>query len=298
MKLSKINISFICLLGMLLLPSIRFTAAVPYEYVGVKVGESYSWVLSIDQNTLNKFNTDMEERLDIINETIPIIETLFSYGVNQRINFKADILSISEEHNGTTYDYGYGAQVYYYKEVDISLTINIPGLGDLFTSEFPVIVVANETDYWIVSTMNYGLYGILSIPQGVYNFSFFFVANNLNWSKAVSDFRVLTDQISGIINGNITITALDNGFIYNNPEGAFDETHKEIEITTSYNNNGVLKNCEITYDNEPLLTFILSNGGEESIHGFYLLITILTSTTLILSIVIFIMKTRKIHNPS
>ncbi len=168
----------------------------------------------------------------------------------------------------------------------------------MLTSEFSVIVLADGADYWMVTTINYALYGILNIPQGFYNFSFFFIANNLNWSKVVTDFQELLDPISVIISGNITTTGIDNGFIYNTPEGAFNETHKEIEITISYNDKGVLKNCEITYDTASLLTFILSSGGEESIIGYNLLITILTSTLLIMSIIFFIKKIRKTHNPS
>ena len=98
MKISKINKLIICLLGMLLSTSMHFVAAVPYEYVGVKVGESYSWVLSIDQNTLNKFNIDMEDRLDLINASFPIFGTLFSYGVNPKINFKLEILNYQISH--------------------------------------------------------------------------------------------------------------------------------------------------------------------------------------------------------
>ncbi len=120
MKLSKINKLNICLLGLLFSTSIHFTAAVPYEYVGVEVGEKYSWVLSIDQNTLNKFNTDMEDKLDLIKTDNPIIGTLFSYGVYPKINFKANILSISDEYLGSSHDYGNGSKDYYYKEVNIS----------------------------------------------------------------------------------------------------------------------------------------------------------------------------------
>lgn len=296
MKLSKINKLNICLLmSMLLSTSIHFATAVPYEYVGVKVGESYSWDLSINQNFLNKFNTDMEDKLDLINESFPIIETLFSYGVYPKINFKANILSISDEYLGSSYS---NEVDYYYKEVNVSFTINIPGLGDLLTSELSVIVLANGTDYWIIPAINYALFGIINIPQGFYNFSLIFIANNLNWSKVVSDFQELIDQINVVISGNMTITEIDNGFIYNCPEGAYEVTHKEIEITISYNEKGVLKYCEIAYDNAALLTFILSTGGEESIIGYNLLITILTSTILILSIVFYIKKIRETHNPS
>ncbi len=289
MKLSKINKLMICLLGLLLSTSIHFATAIPNEYVGVNVGENYSWVLSIDQSTLNEFNTDMEDKLDLINISFPIIENLFSYGVYPKINFKATILSISDEYLGSIY----GDEDYYYKEVNVSFTINIPGLGDLITSELSIIVLANETDLLIVPTLNYGLYGIINIPQGFYNFSLIFIANNLNWTKLISDFQELVDQISGMINGNITLTEIENGFIYNNPEGAFNEIHKEIEITISYNDNGVLKNCEITYDKASLLTFILSNGAEESIFGYHLLITIPASIAIILSIALYITKRNK-----
>ncbi|HEC40740.1 MAG TPA: hypothetical protein ENI29_21030 [bacterium] len=280
---------------MLLTTSIQFSTAVPYEYVGVKVGENYSWVLSINQNTLNKFNADMEDRLNRINASLPIVETFFSYGVYPKINFNIEIVSISDEYLGSGYNYGDGFEdyYYYYKEVNVSLTINIPGLGDIFTPGSPlrIKVFANGTDYWIVHSINYALGGILNIPDGFYNFSLFFIPNNLNWSKVVSDFQELFDQF----NGNITATEIDNGFIYNTPEGTFNETHKEIEITTAYNEEGVLKNCEITYDSASLLTFILSSGGAESIIGFNPLITILTSTILILSVVFYIKKIRKIH---
>jgi hypothetical protein len=283
---------------MLLSTSIHFTTAIPNEYVGVNVGENYSWALSIDQNTLNEFNTDMEDKLDLVITDNPIVGSLFSYGLYPKINFKAKILSISNEYLGTSNDYGNGTKNYYYKEANISLTINIPDLGDLLTSNFSVIVLAEEADYWMATTMTFALYGLLNIPQGFFNFSFFFIATNLDWSKVISDFQEILDPISGMINGNITVTEIDNGFIYNNPEGAFNEIHKEIEITTSYNYKGVLKNCEITYDKASLLTFVLRTGAEESISGYNLLITLFTSTALLLSIVFYIKKVRETHNPS
>ncbi len=292
MKLSKINKLIICLFGILLSTSMHFVTAVPDEYVGVNVGEEYSWVLSIDQTTLNKFNTDMEEKLNLIYPYFPLVETLFSYGVNPKINFKAEILSISDEHIGSTYNYGGGpAEVdYYYKDVNVSFGINIPGLGDLLATELSVKVLANGTDYWIIHIINYGLLDIIAIPPGLNNFSYFFIANNLNWSKVVSDFQELLSQISVLTSENITAVEIDNGVIFKTPEGAFNETHKEIEITTSYNDKGVLKSCEITYDKTTLLTFILSISAEESISGYILLITIFTSTALMLSIVFYIKK--------
>lgn len=300
MKLSKINKLIICLLGILLSTSMHFATAVPYEYVGIKVGESYSWVLSIDQNTLNKFNTDMEEKLSLIFPYYPLIETLFSYGVHPKVNFKADILSISDEYVGLTYDYGGGFEKvdFYYKEVNLSFGINIPGLGDLLATEMSVKVLANGTDYWVINVINYGLLDIIYTPPGLNNFSYFFVANNLNWSKVVSDFQELLSQTYVLTSENITATEIDNGFICNTPEGAFNETHKEIEIRMSYNDEGVLKNCEITYDKAFLLTFILSTGTEESVSGYALLITIITSTILMLSVGFYIKKRKKIHNPS
>ena len=168
----------------------------------------------------------------------------------------------------------------------------------MLTSEFHVIVLADGPVYWMINTVNHGLSAILSIPQEVYNFSFFFIANNLNWSKAVSDFQEFIYPFNQYFNGNITATEIDNGFIYNTQEGTFNETHKEIEITTSYNENGVLKNCEITYDSASLLTFILSSGGVESIIGFNPLITILTSIIPILSVAFYIKKIRKTHQQS
>ena len=215
-------------------------------------------------------------------------------------NFKADVISISDEYLGSTYNYGGGYEEvdYYYKEVNTSFTIDIPGLGDLLTSELSIKVFGTETIYWIVNAINYALSGIISIPSGFYNFSFIFIPNNLNWSKAVSDFQELLNQTNVLTSEKITATEIDHGFIYNIPEGAYNETHKEIEITTSYNDKGVLKNCEITYDDTILLTFILSGVGEESIIGYDLLITITTSTILILSMVFFITKRRKSHNLS
>ncbi len=300
MKLSKIHKLIICLLSLLLSTSVLFVSAIPYEYVGVKVGESYSWVLSMDQNTLNEFNTDMEDKLDRINGSFSIIGTLFSYGVHPKINFKTKILSISHEYLGSTNDYGdgYGEVDYYYKEVNTSFTINIPGLGDLLTSELSVKVLANGTDYWIINSINYGLSGILTIPSGFYNFSLFFISNNLNWSKVVSDLQELLAQTNGLTNENITATEIDNGFICNIPEGFFNESHKEIKITTSYNEKGVLKICEITYDNAVLLTFILSSGVEESIIGYDLLITTLTSFILMFSLVFYTKKISKSSNQS
>ena len=182
--------------------------------------------------------------------------------------------------------------------MNASFTINIPVFGDLLSSELSVKVFENETDYWIINTINYCLSGIISVPSGCYNFSFFFIPNDLNWSKVVSDFQQLLTQTSILTSDNITATEIDNGFIYNTPEGAFNETHKEIEVTLSYNEKGVLKNCEVTYDDTSLLTFILSMEGEESIIGYDLLITITTSSILILSMVFFINKRRKSQNLS
>ncbi|MFW9973247.1 MAG: hypothetical protein ACFFDF_23890, partial [Candidatus Odinarchaeota archaeon] len=79
----------VCLLGIFFfIPFINFTHAAPPGYIGVQVGEEYTWTLRINANTYAQFAADM-------NQTVP--PELSMYETMGGIQLKGEVSWISDE---------------------------------------------------------------------------------------------------------------------------------------------------------------------------------------------------------
>ncbi|MFX1281509.1 MAG: hypothetical protein ACFFA3_19325 [Promethearchaeota archaeon] len=253
------------LFSFLLFSLINYSRAISHEYVGVNVGETYSWEISVNQATFNTFNEDYSDKLDSIKTQFPDFETLFSYGFNEKFDLAATIISLEGEYTNNT---GWGD--FNYMIANIEISIEIPGIGFLPVpaGPIPIWIMSGDTGNYTINLVNLALYNAITYSPGDFYYVGLFAPYNLNWSKVADDFQILLD-----LSENMTIAQQENGFKFSCPEGAIKAGSKEFEIILNYDNHGVLKFAELRYDRSALLTFRLQSS-EETIFGYQIEITL------------------------
>jgi hypothetical protein len=246
--MKKAKILCISILGLLfLIPFVNFSNAAPGDYVGVNVGDSYSWGVSVNANQFANMAADMGETIPL--DELDAIATLGSLKVVARVDyiFPEDTMLLN-------------STLVTYVPMNVTITVSVPGLGseELGTLETPVF--SNETDYY--AHMMY--YYFDSGP------SFMFVAQNLNWTKVVEN----VNEIYSIHPeySFVTVSEVVNGIKLSIPEGLLNASQKAIEVEIRYTDNGVLSYAGFKYDG--VVTISLTLGGDDEIPGYMLPIVV------------------------
>lgn len=236
----------VCLLGIFFfVPFINFSRAAPPDYIGVQVGEEYSWTLNINANTFAQFATDM-------GQTVP--PELSMFATMGGIQMKGQIAWISNELSNASYDYVI---------VNVSFSMLVPGYGwtpyPAPGEYLPVFVLSNETSNYFNNTMN-AMNDVTLEPPLYYAFPFLIVPYNLNWTLAVNGLLDLMTGFTGGMTG-ITLETLTHGFKITVPEQLVNgSTVRQTTYSAEWNEKGVFGAGLITYGGAPLMSVNIPIG--------------------------------------
>jgi hypothetical protein len=249
--MKKAKILCLSVLGILfLIPFTNFSTAAPGDYVGVSVGESYSWGVYVNPSQYALMATDMGAEIP---PELDAISSVGSLKIGARVDyiFPEDSMILN-------------ASLVFYVAMNVTITLTVPGMGSE-SEVFEIPVFSNVTDYYM-HMMYY--YFDSSGP------SFLFIAHDLNWTKAVDD----VDEIYDIhpTYNLVNVSELANGIQLDVPAGLLNASQKAIEIQLEYTEKGVLSYAGFNYDG--VKTMALSLGGDDEIPGFILPIVISTIT--------------------
>ncbi len=258
--------------ALVLIPFVNFSTAAPPDYIGVQVGEEYSWKININLNNLQNL-------LDDINETIPT--ELSDFGTIPDITIKAKIEGISEEIIGSFYNYTL---------INISLTASVPGYGDLPLTDpgqyFTVLVLNDNTLHYFndtINAMNYETFPAY-VEQG---FPILIVPLNLNWTQEVQALQALYSFLPEI--AGATAEVYGNGFKITMPSQTIDNiTLQSFEIFATWGQKGVLKTAKFLYGGDPIISINIGDEGE--IPGYELPIIIGITTAACIGVILSIRK--------
>ncbi len=258
--------------ALVLIPFVNFSTAAPPDYIGVQVGEEYSWKIHININNLQNLIDDM-------NETLPIDLTPFETMSDTTI--KAKIEWISDEIVGSLYDYTL---------INISITMAVPGYGDVPMTlpghYFTIFVLNNNTANYFNDTINAINHEVLpsyvesSIPMLI-------VPLNLNWTQEVQALEALYSFLPGM--SGITTEVYGNGFKITMPSQTVETiTLQQMEIFATWDQKGVFNTAKITYGGGTILSVNIGDEGE--IPGYELPMIIGITTAVCIGVILSIRK--------
>lgn len=258
--------------ALVLIPFVNFSTAAPPDYIGVQVGEEYSWKIHINLNNLQNLMDDM-------NETIP--SELSMFGDIPDTTIKAKIEWISDEIVGILYDYTL---------INISITMAVPGYGDIPITEpgqyFTIFVLNNNTANYFNDTMNAMSHEVLPsyVEQG---FPILIVPLNLNWTQEVQALQALYSFLPEI--AGATAEVYGNGFKITMPSQTIDNiTLQPFEISATWDQKGVFNTAKFLYGGDPIISINIGDEGE--IPGYELPMIIGITTAVCIGVILSIRK--------
>ncbi|MFW9874141.1 MAG: hypothetical protein ACFFG0_13630 [Candidatus Thorarchaeota archaeon] len=269
----KIRIVCISILfALFLIPFVNTSTATPPGYIGVQVGEEYSWKIHINLNNLQTLLGDM-------NSTIPPELTMFESIPDTTI--KAKIEWISDEISGSVSNYTL---------VNISLTASVPGYGQVSINSpgeyFTVYVLNNNTlTYFNDTIVAIDSETFPSIYETI--FPILIVPLNLNWTHEVETMQSFYSIFPEM--PNVTTEVYRNGFHITIPSQTLDVfTLQELEIFATWDEKGVFNTAKFTYGGGTILS--VNIGGEKEIPGYEPLIIIGITTVACIGVILAIKK--------
>ena len=249
--MKKSLIILVCLLGLFFfLPFINFSMAIPPDYIGVQVGEEYTWTFRVNVNTFTEYATDMGQTVPA---EISMFETMSS------VQLKGIVASISDEIPGISYDYVI---------INLSLYMNVPGYGWMDFQDFgeylPVFVLSNETSNYFNSTMNAMETEMLPPPIG-FALPFLIVPHNLNWTDAVQGLNDVVQDFTGGVTG-LALEEFGNGFKITIPTQVINgSTMQQMDFIAQWNDKGVFGQGQMLYGGATMMSI---NVPESEIPGY------------------------------
>jgi len=258
--------------ALVLIPFVNFSTAAPPDYIGVQVGEEYSWKIHINLNNLQNLIDDM-------NETIP--PELSMFGDIPDTTIKAKIEWISDEIVGILYDYTL---------INISITMAVPGYGDVPMTPpghyYTIFVLNNNTANYFNDTINamnlevFPSYVESSIPMLI-------VPLNLNWTQEVQALEALYSFLPGM--SSITTEVYGNGFKITMPSQTIETiTLQQMEIFATWDQKGVFNTAKIIYGGGTIISVNIGDEGE--IPGYELPMIIGITTAVCIGVILSIRK--------
>ncbi|MFX1374310.1 MAG: hypothetical protein ACFFA0_00720 [Promethearchaeota archaeon] len=271
--MKKSRILLVSLLGLFLfVPLTNYSTAVPPAYIGVQVGESYTWTIGVNVDGYSAMIVDMG---GTVPPEVSMFETMPS------IQMRGDIEYISDEYSGVVYDYVL---------INISIYMNVPGYGWMpyFPpgEHLPIFVLNKDTPNYFNSTVN--AMNLETLPP-LYSFAFPFliVPYNLNWTQAASELNALVDQLTGGVTG-LVIEEYGNGFTLTIPAQNIEGNDlAEMKFTAQWNSKGVFGAGEMKYDGTTVMTV---NAPDSGIPGFDVVILIGVVGVSTLGVIYFVKK--------
>ncbi|MFX0039599.1 MAG: hypothetical protein ACFFCY_01835 [Promethearchaeota archaeon] len=247
----------ISLLGIFfLLPFISFSNALPPDYIGVQVGEEYTWTFSMNPTTIAQFGADTGQNI-----TMSGFESMTS------IQFKGAVSWISDEIFNASYSYVI---------VNLTIYMNVPGMGWIEYPEpgaaepLPVFVLSNETSNYFNETIN-AMNLVTLEPPISFALPFIIVPHNLNWTDAIQGLSGLLIGITGGMTG-ATIEVWGNGFKMTVPEQLVNGSLvRQTEYIAQWNDKGVFAQGKILYGGATMMAI---NAAEGEIPGYEITILI------------------------
>jgi hypothetical protein len=227
-------------------PFINFSRAAPPDYIGVQVGEEYSWTLNFNVNTFAQFAADM-------NQTVP--PEMSMYASMGGIQMKGQIAWISDEI----------IDVVNYVIVNVSLSMLVPGYGwtpfPAPGENLPIFVLTNESaSNYFNNTIN-ALSAVTYPTHITFALPFLIVPYNLNWTAAVNGLLDLMTGFTGGMTG-VTLEVYGRGFKITVPEQLVNGTTvKATTYMAQWNEKGVFGSGLITYGGAPLMAVNIDIGG-------------------------------------
>ncbi len=235
----------VCLLGIFFfIPFINFSRAAPPDYIGVQVGEEYTWTFNINADTFTQFAVD-------IGQTVPPEISMFA--TMGGIQMKGQIQWVSDEI----------IDVVNYVIVNVSISMLVPGYGwqpyPAPGEHLPVMVLSNETSNYFNTTMN--AMSFVTLPPLIgFAMPFLIVPHNLNWTDAITGLGELFTNFTGGMTG-ATLEQDGRGFKITMPEQLVNGSLvSETVYTAHWNENGVFGDGLVTYGGAPLMSINIPIG--------------------------------------
>jgi len=268
MKKSKIiGLSLISALLVFSLTNVSHAAAPP-SYVGIDIGDSYTWIATANMANINSsaisiigaenwtLTYNMLDEL-VFNATAIHIGSLLAGGMKASITNFTDEMEIYPGISG----------VGVFAEMNISYVpdVWVPMIDD----SYPAFMIVDPTD---MNETNYFM--MISNPL--------FLPLGINFGQMAS---WITSNITGLepIYNNVTITGLSNGFratvlgsflewaLANLFGAPFPVTNlDDVVVEVTWNSNGVLSSASLKYGGLTLVTAELLGAGADEIPGYLL----------------------------
>ena len=278
-KKSKL-ISIFFLTSLLFISSINFGKAAPPSWVGVNVGNSFTWSINVNRDTAITLATD----LNLSSFIPPDVTDLFDF--EQEVRIKVRILSITDlmTINGTEY-----------VNVSCSLSLILPGT----TTVEDIAEFGNLIIKYVPSNYTGQLFNIIGGGLTGSTFGALFVPTDINWAQLIAEVNSILSSIPSFPSG-LTFTALANGVEATLIGQTLDipdignVTLATIEMSITYNTDGVLDIAEITYGGDVLLTVALTADSDVEIPSYEVSIVLITTLVASIGIIFYIKKKKRL----
>lgn len=243
MKKSRLILT--SLLGLFfLIPFIDLSTAVPPNYIGVQVGEEYTWTIRVNYAGYAQYITDL-------GETVPPELTMFE--TMPEIQTKGIITEVSDEIPGFSYNYAL---------INMSAHMNVPGVGWMQMGYLNVLVLPDTSLNYFNDTLTAMMTEMLPFGSVM---PFIIVPYNLNWTLAVDGLNAALEPFLGSATG-ITIEEYGRGFRVSVPAqniGGYDM--QKMDFMAQWNSKGVFAQGEMLYEGVSVMS---ANIPQDEIPGF------------------------------
>ena len=279
-KKSKL-ISIFFLASLLFISSINVGKAAPPSWVGVDVGDSFTWSISVNRDTAITLATDLG-----FGDNITDLSITDLFDAQQEVQIKVSILSITDlmTINGTEY-----------VNVTGSVSLILPGT----TSIADIAEFGNLIIKYAPNNYTQQLFNIIGGVVTGGTFGALFVPTDINWAQLIAEVNSILSSIPSIPSG-LTFTALANGVEATltgqtiNITSIGNVTLATIGVSITYNTDGVLDTAEISYGGDALLTVALTAGADGEIPSYEVSIVLITTFAASIGIIYYIKKKKRL----
>lgn len=277
-------ISIFFLSSLLFISSINVSKAAPPSWVGVSVGDTFTWSIIVNVNTALAIVDDINSTGLLPNIFGPL-DPIDLFGTQQEVKIKVNVLSITDLKTSNNIDY---------VNVSCSLTLILPGTTTVEdVTEFGNLILKYVPNNYTRKILEFDF-----IEMGP-TLGALFIPTDINWAQLVTEVNLMIDMIPQFPSG-LTFTALTNGVeatltgqTLALPDiGTF--TLSEIKVALTYNDDGVLDTVEIKYGGDVLLTFSLTGGTDAEIPSYEVSIVLITTLAASIGIIYYIKKRKKL----
>lgn len=257
MKKTK-PLSLIILGFLLFLPFVKISPA-QGSYLGIKDDDEYLWDLSVYSENLGwYFDHNIDETLANFWPLEPMssLTKVFYDWAGVMIyppqsHWPFDVISLGTEETGTLF-FPYDNTTITYTPVMATAGWQLhirPEYNNFYYNGSWYIV--NDTSSFLRQTLNLTLsfspYGIMSVP---------FAPKTINWTSFIAEFLGVMNFKGGFYR-NISATAKSNGYSLGVPVLGFENNTAPINISVTYNSNGVLGNYKFSIGEKILVKYAL-----------------------------------------